>query len=231
MASEWHRPYAEELAAYLLDALAAEETQAFELHLAGCAGCQAEERWLRAAVDVLPSSIEQFQPPPELRRRLVSTMKAEAKADRDGRRAARRPAWSMLLRPATAVAAVAVLAAGVAGYLIRGDDGVKTRTVAAKPLGSVPNARGELVRTGGTTVLRVEGLPVQRKGRVYQIWLASDNGTKIVPSSLFVVDRGGRGAVAIASRLERVEAVLVSSEPAGGSKEPTTKPVLQASIQ
>lgn len=228
---EWHRPYAEELAAFLLDALPQEEARAFELHLAGCAGCQAEERWLRTAVDVLPSSIEQFEPPLELRERLMGTVKAEAKAERDDRRPARRFAWGRFLRPATAIATVAVLAAGAGGYLIRGEGEVKTRTVAAKPIGAVPTARGELVRTGDTTVLRVSGLPLQRKGRVYQVWLASDNATKVVPSSLFVVDRGGQGAVAIPSGLGQVEAVLVSNEPAGGSKAPTTKPVLQASIQ
>jgi hypothetical protein len=52
-----------------------------------------------------------------------------------------------------------------------------------------------------------------------------------VPSSLFVVDRSGHGGVAIPNGLDQVEAVMVSSEPAGGSKAPTTKPVLQASIQ
>jgi anti-sigma-K factor RskA len=161
----------------------------------------------------------------------MGTVKAEAKAERDGQRRARRRAWGWLLRPATAVAAVAVLAAGVTGYLIRGEGEVKTKTVAAKPLGPVPTARGELVRTSGSTVLRVEGLPLQRRGRVYQVWLASDGGKTIIPSSLFVVDRAGRGAVAIPSRLEQVEAVMVSSEPAGGSEAPTTKPVLEASVQ
>jgi anti-sigma-K factor RskA len=230
--SEWHRPYAEELAAYILDALSAEEARAFELHLAGCAGCQAEERWLRTAVDVLPSSIEQFEPPLELRERLMATVHTEAQAERDGKRPPRRSWWSMVLRPATAVAAVAVLAAGVAGYLIRGEGGgVKTRTVAAKPIGAVPTAGGELVRSGNTTVLRVSGLPLQKSGRVYQVWLATVGGKKVIPSSLFVVDRGGHGSVAIPSALEQVQAVLVSNEPAGGSQAPTTKPVLQAAVQ
>jgi anti-sigma-K factor RskA len=233
MASEWHRPYAEELAAYLLDALTAEETRAFELHLAGCAGCQAEERWLKTAVDVLPSSVEQFEPPEDLRKRLMTTVHAEARADRDGKRAARRWSWNTILRPATGIAAAAIIAAGVGGYLIRGggSGGPTIKTVSAKPIGSVPNARGQVVRTNGTTVLRVAGLPVQRKGRVYQVWLATAGGKKVTPSSLFVVDRGGHGSVAIPSTLDQVQAILVSNEPAGGSKAPTTKPVLQASIQ
>jgi anti-sigma-K factor RskA len=229
--SDWHRPHAEDLAAYLLDSLTSEETRAFELHLAGCAGCQAEERWLKTAVDVLPSSIEQYEPPLELRDRLMTTVQAEAKAERDGRRPARKNRWSWILRPATAVAAVAVLAAGVAGYLIRGEGGVKTKTVAAKPIGAVPTAGGELVRKDGTTILRVSGLPLQRSGRVYQVWLATAGGKKVIPSSLFVVDRGGHGSVAIPSGLKQVQAVLVSNEPAGGSKAPTTKPVLQAAVQ
>ena len=228
--SEWHRPYAEELAAYLLDSLTPEESRTFELHLAGCAGCQAEERWLRTAVDVLPSSIEQLEPSVALRERLMATVKADAKAERDDRRPARISFRKLMLRPATAVAAALVIAAGVGGYVVRGGgEGPTTKTVAAKPIGDVPTAGGELVRTNGTTVLRVSGLPLQKKGRVYQVWLAS--GKKVNPSSLFVVDRGGRGSVAIPGGLDQVQAVLVSNEPAGGSKAPTTKPLLQASIQ
>jgi anti-sigma-K factor RskA len=79
-------------------------------------------------------------------------------------------------------------------------------------------------------VLRVAGLPTQKPGRVYQVWLASQNATVIKPSSLFVVDRKGRGAVGVQGDLDGVEAVMVSNEPAGGSAQPTTKPVLQATL-
>src|SRR5207247_374903 len=65
-----HQPYEDELAAYLLDALTTEESRAFQAHLQDCDLCQARERWLRTSVEVLPSSVEQLEPPPELRQRL-----------------------------------------------------------------------------------------------------------------------------------------------------------------
>ena len=45
-----HRRYQEDLAAYLLGALEGEEARDFERHLAGCATCQVDERWLHTAV-------------------------------------------------------------------------------------------------------------------------------------------------------------------------------------
>lgn len=227
-----HRRYEEDLAAYLLDALTSAEAREFEAHLRVCASCQAEERWLRAAVEVLPSSVEQVEPPAPLRKRLMSTVRAEAAADRGAeRRGARGRRWSLLLRPATALAAVAIVVAGVTGYLIADGDGTATTTVAARPTDTGSAASGELVRTDESTVLSVRGLPMQRSGRVYQVWLARENGTQIEPSSLFVVDRRGRGTVAIPDELEGIEAVMVSTEPAGGSDKPTTEPVLRASLQ
>jgi anti-sigma factor RsiW len=73
-----HERYEDELAAYMLGALEREEAQAFEAHLAECGRCQARERWLRTSLDVLPSSVEQLEPPPELRERLLETVRAEA---------------------------------------------------------------------------------------------------------------------------------------------------------
>ena len=56
MNSNAHERYEDELAAYMLGSLEAGETAAFEEHLASCRRCQQRERWLRASVDVLPSS-------------------------------------------------------------------------------------------------------------------------------------------------------------------------------
>ena len=153
MAGNDHRRYEEDLAAYLLDALVEEERREFESHLHSCPACQAEERWLRGAVDLLPSSVEQLEPPPALRERLMATVRAEAPAEgTEARRGARRRPWlGFVLRPAAAFAAAALIAVGVgAGYLIGNDDGGSTRavaTVAAKPTGVVPGARGEIVKS------------------------------------------------------------------------------------
>jgi anti-sigma-K factor RskA len=230
MGVDAHAQQREDLAAYLLDALEPEEVQEFERHLAGCARCQGEERWLRAVIELLPSSVEQFEPPPALRERLLDTVRAEAAADKapPRERRARRPWFALGLRPAVALASLAIAAAGLAGYLIGNDNGPKTTTVQAQVTKAEPSASAQLIRTGDTAVLRVERLRVPPPGRVYEVWLA--RGKQVEPSSLFAVRQNGSGEAAITGKLRGVGAVMVSEEPRGGSSKPTSKPLLIAKL-
>jgi hypothetical protein len=231
-----HERYEDDLAAYMLGSLEPLEAAAFEEHLARCDRCQARERWLRASVDILPSSVEQVEPPPELRERLLDTVRQEAGVQPEPARPAGRPesgrsgrgvrAWlgSLSLRPAAALAGVALLiAAGVAGYAVgQGGGGSETKTIAAQGQGT-----GTIVRTGDSGVLRVSNLP-QRPGRVYEVWLLQDG--KPVPSTLFQVHSDGTGAAGIPDGLDDSTQVLVTSEPSTGSTKPTQKPVLSAPV-
>jgi anti-sigma-K factor RskA len=237
MEANGHSHYENELAAYILGALEPDEADAFEAHLEGCEQCQSRARWLSASVDVLPSAVEQVEPPPALRERLMETVRAEAgepAEDTPARRPARRRGladWlgSLSLRPAAALAGVALLlAAGVAGYAIGGGgEESQTKTIAVPGTPATPQSTASLVRDGDRGVLRVSNLP-QRSGRVYEVWLVKDG--KPVPSSLFQVASDGTGAAAIPHGLDDATQVMVSSEPGGGSKQPTTQPVLSAMI-
>jgi anti-sigma-K factor RskA len=240
MPTDSHQHFEEELAAYLLDALTDEEKRAFETHLATCEHCQARERWLRSSVEVLPSSVEQIEPPPALRERLLETVRAEAGAsivDAPEKEAAperrrRRGRWldRVALRPAVAaaVAAVLIVAAGVTGYALRGGGGAETTTINAQATSALPGARASIERTGDHGVLRVENLP-QRKGHVYEVWLARGSG-KPVPSTLFQVSGNGSGSAGIPKGLDQATIVMVTLEPARGSLQPTSAPVLQAKV-
>jgi anti-sigma factor RsiW len=242
-----HRAFEQELAAYLLDALPAEEARRFEVHMATCERCQADAQWLRAAADALPASVEQIEPPPELRERLLETVRREAVETREAaerreaaetpavgegrRRVGGRPRFRFTLRPAAALAAASVaLAAGLAGYLIRGDGQPESVTVAARSTPVAPGARASVVRTGDTAVLQVERLPVQSRGRVYQIWLRPKGTALLKPSTLFVVRPDGRGAAAVPGGVEEAGELLVTMEPRGGSLRPRGKPVLRATL-
>jgi anti-sigma-K factor RskA len=235
MEADAHTRYEDELAAYMLGALEPEETVAFEAHLETCDRCQARERWLRVSLDVLPSSVEQIEPPPALRDRLIETVRREAGAPleaprREGAaRGIRRWLGSLSLQPATALAGVVLLlVAGVAGYAIGSDGGGSdTTTIAASGTSAAPQTTGSLVRTGDAGVLRVSNLP-QRRGRIYEVWLVQDG--KPVPSTLFQVGSNGTGAAGIPDGLDDSTQVMITSEPAGGSGQPTTQPVLSARI-
>jgi anti-sigma-K factor RskA len=237
METNGHERYEDELAAYMLGSLEAAETAVFEEHLGSCQRCQTRERWLRASVEVLPSSVEQIEPPPALRERLMEVVREEAEAPREAthRRPAVPPArgrraWlgSLSLRPAAALAGVAILlAAGIAGYAIGKDDSSGTTQIAATGTAAAPQTTGTLLRSGDVGVLRVSNLP-QRRDRVYEVWLVK-NG-KPLPSTLFQVGKSGSGAAGIPSGLDDSTQVMVTSEPLGGSTQPTTQPVLSARI-
>jgi anti-sigma-K factor RskA len=226
-----HQLFEDDLAPYLLGALSDEEAREFEAHLETCEACQAQERWLRISVEVLPSSVEQIEPPAELRERLLETVRRESPAPRAF--PARRPRWTRwlgahALRPATALAAVLIVAAGLVGYSLRGGEGgPETTTVTAKSTGVAPGANATIVRSGDRGILRVSGLP-QRSDRIYEVWLVKNE--KPVPSALFQVGRDGAGSAGIPAGLDEATQLMVTSEPPGGSDEPTTKPLLSAPV-
>ena len=231
-----HTRWEDDLAAYLLDALSADESREVERHLEGCRRCRERARWLQASVEVLPTSVEQLEPPPELRERLMRTVRAEAAAPAPAAPGVTptraRRGWLDMLRavprPALALGVTLIALAAVAGYAIgTGDDGTTTSTVSAQVDPALPDATASLERDGDSGVLRVEGLP-QRPGRIYEVWLAE--GEEVRPAGLFQVDRAGRGAAAIPQGLNGADRVMVSVEPPRGSAQPTTDPIVIAEI-
>lgn len=229
-----HTRFEDDLAAYLLDALTIPEAREMQLHIEGCPRCQERARWLQGSVDVLPTAVEQLEPPPELRERLMATVRAEAAAahappaDSRERMRARRGWFDRLRavpRPALALGATLVaIAGGVVGYALGNGSGSDTSTLQAQaPAG----ARATLERDGDRGILRVTGLP-QRRDRIYEVWI--QRGKEVRPAGLFQVDRTGRGAAGIPNGLDDADRVMVSAEPPGGSQQPTAEPVLIVSI-
>ncbi len=137
---------------------------------------------------------------------------------------------------AVAGACAVVLAVGgvLGGTLVGGEDGgsPSTRTVAAQvDPKQAPGAGARLVVSGsGTSQLSVTGMPSPGRGRVYEVWLLRGTGAPKPAGALFSVDRTGSGSAAVPGSLEGVDQVLVSSEPVGGSQQPTRMPVLSAEV-
>ncbi|MFY9469760.1 MAG: anti-sigma factor, partial [Solirubrobacterales bacterium] len=122
------------------------------------------------------------------------------------------------------------LAAGAGGYTIAtfSDDDARPTVVTARATAPGGGANATLTRSGDAGVLRVEGLPVQRGGKVYEVWLK--RGEQLEPSALFVVDDDGRGQTAIDDGLDGATDLMVTLEPPGGSELPSSPVLLSARL-
>jgi Anti-sigma-K factor rskA, C-terminal/Putative zinc-finger len=232
-----HQRYEEDIGAYLLGALPNGEHDQFEVHLATCHVCQDELERLKGAADALPRSVEQYEPPPALKRALMDQVYAETEPEKIPRRSlAERLGLSRLggLSPQVAVVATAfVLLVGVlSGYAISqvsGGNGSTSTVAASVDTTRVGHGSANLVlnndgRDGGQ--LHLTSMPQPRAGQVYEVWL--DRGDHIDAGPLFSVDRNGNGVAAVPGNLDGVKRVMVTRERAGGAQQPTEAPVVVA---
>jgi anti-sigma-K factor RskA len=229
-----HDELRDDLAAYALGALEEPDAQRVRAHLDGCEECRRQLRWLEPAVELLPRTVEQLEPPSRLREALLETVRAEAApAAREPPRPAREGWWHRLglavWRPATAVAAAVLLVIGaVAGYLIGEPNGGGATTLQAQAMPNAPGATGSLARDGSSGILRVQHMPTLASNQVYEVWIQRDG--KLEPSSLFVTRTNRSADAAVPSGLDGADAVLVTKEPRGGSEQPTSPPVLSVQL-
>ncbi|HUE26112.1 MAG TPA: anti-sigma factor [Solirubrobacteraceae bacterium] len=231
-----HREYADALAAYALDALPADEAKRLRAHLEGCAECRAELDGLRTAVDALPSSVEQVEPPPELKERLMAIVSSEAEllraagegaddhAGQTTRPRKRRRLAGALWRPALAVG----LAAVVAAVVIVLSTGGGTRTIPAQVSRSLAAAgvRAQVQVSGSRAELIVRGLPTPAPNHVDELWVKPAAGAP-QPAGTFVVRSG---SVEVSRPVRSGDLVMVTVEPGPGTSAPTTVPLLIAQV-
>jgi anti-sigma-K factor RskA len=232
-----HRSVHESLGAYALGALSDTERERVAAHIETCPICAEDaasfERAAARLIDVVPA----VDPPPELRHRIMSVVESEASLLRataeppEEVRIARTPRRSWLdglsLRWATAAAAALVIGGVVGSQVFGGGDGSNTRTLSA----DVGRGHAWVEVTGQNAKLVVDGLVSPGANRVYELWV--QHGTEMprpasenLADATFVV---GSGGVEIPAHLEDGDRVLVTSEPMGGSRTPTTAPVVVTS--
>jgi anti-sigma-K factor RskA len=227
----------DDLAAYALGALEPGETKEIERHLDGCESCRERVRWLRPAVDLLPVSVEQRTPPESLRESLLATVRAEAASAAEPPREPERASWwqglrGLVQRPAVGMAVLIVLTVGVgAGYLLRGPGDDRTGTfVGARALGpQAEQVSATLERRDGSAVLHVQEMPALDPDEVYQVWV--QRAGAVESRNTFVLGMDGSAEAAVPGSLEGADAVLVTAEPRPGSRQPTTRPLLEAPLQ
>ena len=225
-----HCQESEDAAAYVLGAL--DEPESYDEHLATCTVCQAEVARLQPVVDTLPATVPPQSAPEDLRRRVLSVVRAEAErlrvagheADEPVRRGSR---WRL---PRGAVLAWGALAAVVAAVLVialTAGSSQQTRVTSAHV--AVAGAHASLRQVGGHSELLLAGMPQPPSGKIYEVWLS--RGPAPQPTdALFGVTKDGSGAVAVPGSLHGVKEVLVTSEPLGGSSHPTSTPLIRVAV-
>jgi anti-sigma-K factor RskA len=235
--------------AYVLGALPEEERLEFEQYLAAHPELQAEMEELSTVAGLLAFSVREQEPSPDLRRRIMDTVEAEAVQPRTSqRRSWLARLWEAVGPRDLALAAAAVLAIGLFSWsmLLQGevrdlqgrvqslqsqpqDRSQGPQMIALGGAGAEQGVRAELVTLeGDRAVLVAENMPPAPEGKTYQIWVIKGDTPK--PSGLFE-PKGDSIAVVVENPVEGADAVAVTVEPEGGSKKPTTDPMLVGNVK
>jgi anti-sigma-K factor RskA len=219
-----HESMLESVAAYALGVLPPQEAGKVRAHLETCEECRAEYRDLAPAASALAYASE-ASPGPLLKRRLMAEVRSQARSPRTA-------VW-----PAYAAAAACLaVALGSSIYdaslyqelrSLRRDNAQLTAVlsqIAAPGSHGYRVAGGEVVRNGSHLYLAMNALPALPKGKVYQAWTLKAGAAAMTPSVTFVPNGSGVAVIALPVNASHLAAVAVSVEPAGGSKQPTSKP-------
>ncbi|MEU3610387.1 anti-sigma factor [Streptomyces sp. NPDC035033] len=232
-------------AAYALHALDATERDGFAAHLPRCEDCRRDVAEFEATAARLASAVGRT-PPPALKQRTLAAVDGvrqlppripPARPVTGLARAVKRGAVPLAL---AASLAAAVSFAGLAAWQHRQGEEARDRARQAEQrldavsaVLAAPDARTVHGRTTdgalatvvssdrrNQAVFTATGLPAPARGHTYQLWLAHDGTMR--PAGFLHSD----GTVLIDGDPADATAVGLTVEPAGGSPQPTTRPLL-----
>ncbi|MBC7878776.1 MAG: anti-sigma factor [Anaerolineales bacterium] len=236
-------PYQENLIAYSLGALDAEEIAALESHLKTCTDCQTELLDYQQIAAGLVLAVPRRLPPSSLRQKLAGRLPSAQK------RTSSLFALSFKQFAAGAVLAV-LLGLNIFSALQiqnlnkqqkalaeRLSAEQKTIAILSQPGTQILSVNTDLTDTRGsilfhkdmaTAVLILWNLPELEASQTYQIWLIDSNGEKI-SSGLFLSSTESdytTASVQSAFPIGQFAAVGITVEPSGGSQQPTSSPIV-----
>jgi anti-sigma-K factor RskA len=220
------------LAAYAVDALDGNEARDVRDHLSTCRKHDAALADFESVVSSLPVSVEEREPAPELRARLLGAFDDEVAGqraparDREPARVvpfARRPAFAWLAAAALFLAVVGLTTWNV--VLQTNDNGSDEGwTVSAQLAGSGVSGHFWYLDRQQLAVVKMDEMPPLESGRVYQAWGIYDGQ----PVSLGVMPH--ETTVAMKADLGGASTFAITEEPTGGSEQPTSDPIATADI-
>jgi anti-sigma-K factor RskA len=242
-------------ALYAVGALPDDEARAFQAHLSTCPECRQEVAEMQELAAQLSQSVA--TPPPAGLREAVLTQVARTPQESSphdeqygasAQRADERsnvvplPVRRRWLLSGLVAAAAVVAAVSFGGWAIHSNRVAQQATAQSHQLASLlaaPDVRTvtSRVHNGGTATLVLSrgrgqallvssGLPSLPAGKVYELWTIHG---KPVPAGTFTPQQT-QSLVQLPGAATRASAVAMTVEPAGGSKQPTSKPVFQVSV-
>lgn len=239
--------------AYVLDAVSGRDRAEFERHLLTCQQCRDDVRGMREAAARLGAAAAST-PRPELREHtlraagVIRQLPPAVPGERSvlGASARRSLAVRDLMRPwvagvAITVAAVLAVAAVVLGLHL---GAMQRRLIAQEQRDSAMTAvlgahdavaLTAAVSTGGTAtvvmshharalVFTASGLTRLPGARAYELWLAGPAG--VTSAGMLPAGRNGMSGPMLVRGLGPGEQLELTVEPSGGSREPTTAPIV-----
>lgn len=237
MMQDEHSPFRENLPAYALGALDAEDIAALEAHLQTCESCRTELAEYRQISDNLLTALPPRQPSAALRKRLQSHLPSARKTVRP------RFAWSFPQLATGAALALLLILSGFSFAQMRAIQNqqasllsqIKTNQFALSmlaypstqsfPIAGGGNLSGSVLvdRDHNTIALVTWHLPDLPQNQTYQIWLIEPNGHR-VSAGLFRPEETSSYTtkpVFPKQSISNFVGVGVTIEPASGSEQPT----------
>ena len=231
--------------AYAVDALNDIERAQFERHLAECAECRAEVDSLREAAGLLVETTA-AEPPAALRERLlaeVATVRplppVTPPTPLHDRRSTRRRWVAPLVAAAAVVAALG--AGGVVWHPWTDETSQAPQLSAADRVRNAPDAVSVTRKVDGGEativaskslnqfVVSTQDLPALPAGKVYEMWLDdADQGMVPVTGGLMTA---ADSTVVLEGDVSNASGAGITVEPAGGSRVPTSDPVVVFSFE
>lgn len=234
---------------YALHALSDDEVPAFEQHLAQCESCRAEVAEVRETATRLGGAAS-VPAPAELKARVMERIRQvrplppvlDDAVQADARSESVRRRW--FPRIAIGLAAAATVAAAALGaelYDTRQElDAAHQHNAELSDMlaaGDVEIATASIDDFGGMVVLSraqdaamvmVHGMDAAPSGQVYQLWFHDESGAR--PAGLLPDEADGDMMMYAAHGVGDASTLGMTLEPAGGSEQPTSDPVMMIDL-
>ncbi|MEP7378696.1 MAG: anti-sigma factor [Chloroflexota bacterium] len=232
---------------YVLDALVAAERAQVDAHLANCAQAHDDFAAVGGVVPALASLADPVGAPASLKNKVLADYRAGAYAGAHSPAARVRPARQSWLGWAAAAAAVLLLAV-TAGWAVTAQSHADAQAQRAQQLAQAINilssprsqsatlhgaaqadgARGfAAIDRSGAGYMVLLNLPAAPAGQAYQAWYLTDH--QPTSAGLLSVQEGGFAVLSLSSPTP-FDQVALTLEPAAGSAQPTSDPILTGEL-